>query len=329
MKKKKVILSYDYELFFGDRSGTVQKSLIEPTNQLLDAMDAAGLKGNFFVDWLMLKYLHLEKDKQAQNNYAAIVEQLHDIVRRGHRIELHIHPHWVDAKYNGDGTWNFDDFRHYSLSSFSPSEITQMFCDGVELLTSIALKVDPNYQIVAFRAGGWAIQPFEMLREGFSKNNLLVEASVAVGMYGKHCHSEYDFRKAPNKDFYRFDDDVCIEKKNGKYLEVPITCFERKFINKVFDKLTNLFTDYLHVVTDGTHYRISEQNERVHTPKNERGMIGFRMSPINIWIYLYRLNRHVLCFLHHPKDQTKASTMCIRMLGKVANSVLYKDLITK
>ena len=36
--KKRIILSYDYELFFGDRSGTVQKSLIEPTNQLLDAM---------------------------------------------------------------------------------------------------------------------------------------------------------------------------------------------------------------------------------------------------------------------------------------------------
>ena len=43
-KKKKIILSFDYELFFGDKSGTVQKTLIEPTNALLDTMDKAGLK---------------------------------------------------------------------------------------------------------------------------------------------------------------------------------------------------------------------------------------------------------------------------------------------
>jgi len=39
MFNKKVILSYDYELFFGDRSGTVQKSLMEATNLLLAKMD--------------------------------------------------------------------------------------------------------------------------------------------------------------------------------------------------------------------------------------------------------------------------------------------------
>ena len=36
MKKKKIILSYDYELFFGDKSGTVKKTLIEPTNLILE-----------------------------------------------------------------------------------------------------------------------------------------------------------------------------------------------------------------------------------------------------------------------------------------------------
>ena len=108
--KKRIILSYDYELFFGDRSGTVQKSLIEPTNQLLDAMDSVGFKGNFFIDWQMIKYLSMEDDNRCKQDYDAIVNQLKDIVHRGHRIELHIHPHWVDAKYNGDGTWNFNQF---------------------------------------------------------------------------------------------------------------------------------------------------------------------------------------------------------------------------
>ena len=183
--KKRIILSYDYELFFGDRSGTVQKSLIEPTNQLLDAMDSVGFKGNFFIDWQMIKYLSMEDDNRCKQDYDAIVNQLKDIVHRGHRIELHIHPHWVDAKYNGDGTWNFNEFEHYSLNSFTKDEITEMFVGGTNLLESIAREVEPDYKIVAFRAGGWAVQPFDMLKEGFIKAGIKVEASVAVGVYTK------------------------------------------------------------------------------------------------------------------------------------------------
>lgn len=54
MGKRKVIFSYDYELFFGVRSGTVRKTLIEPTSLLLDGMERCGAKGNFFVDCSML-----------------------------------------------------------------------------------------------------------------------------------------------------------------------------------------------------------------------------------------------------------------------------------
>ena len=65
------------------------------------------------------------------SDYNLIVSQLKDIVRRGHRIELHIHPHWVNAKYNNDGTWDFSDYSHYSLNSFSQEEIMQMFVEGL------------------------------------------------------------------------------------------------------------------------------------------------------------------------------------------------------
>ena len=48
--QKRILLSFDYELFFGIRSGTVYNTLIVPTNKLLDFMDLYNLKGNFFVD---------------------------------------------------------------------------------------------------------------------------------------------------------------------------------------------------------------------------------------------------------------------------------------
>lgn len=278
----------------------------------------------------MIKYLSMEDDNRCKQDYDAIVNQLKDIVHRGHRIELHIHPHWVDAKYNGDGTWNFNEFEHYSLNSFTKDEITEMFVGGTNLLESIAREVEPDYKIVAFRAGGWAVQPFDMLKEGFIKAGIKVEASVAVGVYGKNLHSQYDFRIAPNKDLYRFDDDVCREVHNGAYIEVPITCFERKFINKVFDKLTNLTTNWLAFITDGTHVRKEDMEENsagVFNSLTQRGMLGFRMCPLNSPLYVIELGHYITCFLHHPKDQTKASAMCIKMLSFVSKSITYKDIV--
>lgn len=43
-----IILSYDYEIFFGDKSGTIEKTLIVPTNFLLNKMDELEIKGNIF-----------------------------------------------------------------------------------------------------------------------------------------------------------------------------------------------------------------------------------------------------------------------------------------
>lgn len=97
MKKKKVIFSYDYELFFGIMSGTVQKTLIEPTNLLLDCMESVSARGNFFIDYLMFECLEKLSDERAKSDLKLMKEQVKDMVRRGHRIELHLHPHWIDA----------------------------------------------------------------------------------------------------------------------------------------------------------------------------------------------------------------------------------------
>ena len=180
--KKTIILTYDYELFFGDHSGTVSKTLIEPTNLLLEQFEKSNLKATFFVDYLMIKYLGLNTDERSRSDLHLIQEQLKDIIRRGHRIELHIHPHWVDAKYNGDGTWNYCNFSHYSLNSFTEEEIIKMFVEGCEILHLLARSVEPDYKIVAFRAGGWAVQPFSLLKKAFLSADIRIDSSVSYGI---------------------------------------------------------------------------------------------------------------------------------------------------
>lgn len=71
---EKLILSYDYELFFGDKSGTVQKTLIEPTKHLLDSFRKTHLRANFFIDYLMLKNLKEVNDAYTSNKDIALIE---------------------------------------------------------------------------------------------------------------------------------------------------------------------------------------------------------------------------------------------------------------
>lgn len=329
-RRKKVILSYDYELFFGDKSGTVQKSLIEPTNKILEAMESVGFHGNFFVDWQMLKYLNEENTERTISDYNLIVTQLKDIVRRGHRIELHIHPHWVDAKYNGDGTWDFSEFRHYSLNSFSEDEIINMFVEGTNLLESIAKDVDPQYKIIAFRAGGWAVQPFDKLKQAFVKVGIKIDSSVMCNAFAVYGDSQFDFRGAPRnkRGLYRFEDNVCVENELGSFLEVPISNVSQTFVFKVLRRLSSLFWGIPYCITDGSHVRAAN-TERGDTNLNK--MISLTFSFVNPFLICFnqiRVGSGICCYIDHPKDFTGNTCLAIKALSKTCKkSMSYYELI--
>lgn len=329
MIKKKVVLSFDYELFFGDKSGTVSKSLIEPTNSILNAMDSVGFKGNFFVDWQMLKYLSKEDDNRTQKDLSLIVNQLKDIVKRGHRIELHIHPHWVDAKYKGDGIWDFSDFRHYSLDSFCEGEIVKMIEEGTSLLSSIAKEVDPCYQLCAFRAGGWAVQPFDKIKSGLRSAGIFIDSSVMPGVHIKTDYSECDFTSAPAplQGWYRFNDNVCIEDKYGDFCEIPITRAKNGILRRIIAKLSRNLVKYdFTSLTDGTHTRINDKPDVWQSTTNGTICTLSKRAPYVIPLLILEDKKELFCFIDHPKDFTKYTCSNLKLLSRFSSSVLYVDL---
>ncbi len=338
---KKAILSFDYELFFGKKSGTVLNSIVTPTKLLMDAMECSGFRGNFFVDYLMFKELEKLNDKRAATDLKMLKDQIHEIIQRGHRIELHLHPHWINAKYNGDGTWDFSDFTHYSLSSFNNDEIVDMFINGTNYLTSLAREIDPDYRMCAFRAGGWSVQPFEKIKDAFLKSGITIDSSAAFGMYNFLDNSSYDFRNIPRTETYKFNDDVSTAVADGPFLEVPITTFhlpsflyfhDRRFWSK------NRFRHY----ADGTHERV-KQNSYVQQKRksvferiidkikpSKRNMLTFTyLSPFSLMYVRYFVGGNIHCYIDHPKDLTDATLLGIYgMKGKYEN-LMYIDLIKK
>ena len=330
-KIKKIIFSFDYELFFGVKSGTVQKTLIEPTNLLLDCMESVGAKGNFFIDYLMFERLEKLIDERAKSDLKMIKDQVRDMVRRGHRIELHLHPHWIDAVYNGDGTWNYSDFTHYSLYSLGKEEVARQFREGTAYLTKLAREVDPDYQICAFRAGGWTIQPFEIVKDCFKENGIAIDSSVMQGTYSKNQYSKFDFRDAPDKDFYHFSNDVCVEEKKGEFLEVPITVYYRTFFLKVVEKIGRFLYKKKQCITDGTHDRpdlLVLKKKDLFTSVPTSFSMSNRIPLIADW--LFRLSNHILItIIDHPKDFTENDLHLIKRYMKRAESTSYFNILKR
>lgn len=327
MKKKSIILSFDYELFFGFHSGTVMKSIIEPTNLLLDSMERNGLHGNFFIDYLMFKYLELIQEQCAQNDLKLLKGQVRDMVRRGHRIELHLHPHWIDAKYNGDGTWNYSNFTHYSLSSLDEDTIIGMFKEGADYLNALAREEIPDYTICAFRAGGWAVQPFDKIRRGFLAAGIKIDSSVAAGMYGSNQYSYFDFTSAPQSESWSFENDVCKEHDGGQFIEIPITTVKRTLFNKITDLLMRKATSKLTKITDGTHDRSDIATKKKQKISNNCMMTFSGHSPLTVVLNLLSIKSSLCVLIDHPKDFTLSNKLSIQWLGRLMTSTTYKDYL--
>lgn len=332
MKKKKIILSFDYELFFGDEPGTVQKSLLEPTASLMEAMEYAGAKATFFVDYLMLKYM-LQESESTKREAEMIISQLKDMVRRGHRIELHLHPHWVDAKYR-EGKWDFSDFSHYCLNSFPKEEITRMFVEGTQFLENIAREVQPDYKIIAFRAGGWAILPFSVMREGFEKAGIIVDSSIMKGSVIHAYGYDLDFTNTPEKGVYKFYEDVLKEDTKGQFIEAQISSFQFNLITSYLrDFYFRFHRDAFIRLADGTHNRKND----VRTPPAKlskwqrlHGVVPFGLAVLPGFLLNYEISRSKLDYvviISHPKDIMNITCPNIRRMKGKYTFCTYKDIL--
>ena len=72
-----IYLTYDYELFFGSPTGSAEKCIIEPTEEIRKIAKDTGVKMVFFVDVGYLIRLDYYKDafKQAKSDFD-LVDQI-------------------------------------------------------------------------------------------------------------------------------------------------------------------------------------------------------------------------------------------------------------
>lgn len=213
-----IFLTYDYELFFGEPTGSVDKCIIEPTNLLRAIADRTGVKMVFFIDVGYLKKLNefsllypiVEVERQQ------VMDQIAQLVKEGHDCQLHIHPHWEDSVHDGSN-WQMKTDR-YKLDDFSDEQIENIVIEYRDILFNITQK-----PVTSFRAGGWCLQPFDRVKTVFQKIGIKLDSTVFPDGKFTAGNYYYDFSNSPKKSCWKFSDDLIKEVSDGVFWEYPIS----------------------------------------------------------------------------------------------------------
>ncbi|MDC7996785.1 hypothetical protein [Gilvibacter sediminis] len=214
-----IFITLDYELFFGNQTGTVSACVIKPTQELLKILDPLKIKATFYVDAGYLMALERQKDEfpQLAADYDLIAGQIRDLSVNGHAIQLHIHPHWEDSFYKQDG-WDINTSR-YRLADFSEEQVLEIVTRYHQILSRIS-----GMPCSSYRAGGWSAQPFEPIGKALLANGIKRDSTAFPGGYYNSEDQFYDFRNIEDyTTHYRFSEDPNVPESEGTFEEIPIS----------------------------------------------------------------------------------------------------------
>jgi len=319
---KKILLTYDYELFLGSDSGDLYNTLINPTEKILEMLNKYQAKGLFFIDaTFLLTIRNLEC-------FDKVKKQIQSMVISGHDIGLHIHSHWLDAKLVDNCRWQFNEYRYFRLHNLEDKDLEKLIKDCYKILSIIVYEVKKDYNIETFRAGGWSIQPFKKLNCIFRDIGIRYDFSVLPDMVNddrpKHY---YDFRNFPNKDIWQFNDDISKEDNNGYFTAISNTVFNMN----IFDLIKNkkIIKNYK-IVGDGRgagkKKSFFEQLKRVRW--NVKQILSSDGIDINIFIkYISTLDKRIFVYVSHPKLFSDNSFEVLEYICKNFYCINYNKLV--
>ncbi|MBI4947152.1 MAG: hypothetical protein HY840_12225 [Bacteroidetes bacterium] len=296
---KKILLSFDYEPYLGAKSGTAARCLLQPTNALRTILNKYNAQSVFFVDILYL--LNLKKYSESNNDITAIIDQLKTLYAEGRYIFPHIHPHWIDAVYLEDKKeFSLNDLSHYSLNKLKKDKINSLFAESIKFLQEIGI----SYTKWGYRAGGWCIQPFSLIKDIFIAKDVYFDFSVLPGYKNIHVDQAFDYSMVTWNAPYWFSDAVETQDVKGAFIEFPIYTIK---ISQIAETKDRFVRKYLWKIGDrGWGDGISAKTS-AHTIIFDKEMMAIEILNISkLRGYKeYVQNEEYMHWLSHPKMFTR------------------------
>lgn len=244
-----IIFTLDWEIH-GNGSGLFEDYAHFPTAEMLKVFDKNGAKLTIMAEmwhyWAMKNYPDI-----FQKEINLFETQLKQAIETGHDVQLHLHPQWMDAKYeNGEWAVPFDK-EHIALLCNSYEESYKFLKRGKTDLETLLKPINADYSCIGFRAGFFQLQPSIHVLKALSELGYLSDTSVAKGMVVHDNLRDLDYSDAvshylPWKADY---DNVSKSSEQSIILEFPV-CSPYNYLPPRFEKykgdrrLVNLIADF-------------------------------------------------------------------------------------
>jgi hypothetical protein len=242
-----ILYSADYELFLGGNYCNETEVLIKPTNNLLDLFDNLKIPITLFADiFSILRY----KEQNLFNFPDNAENQLKDAIRRGHDVQSHVHPHWNFTQMEGNNyKVNLDYFLLGNLDNNREllySKIRNYLITSRIYLNDLLRQVNNNYNCIAFRSGGYGLQPnSNIVIKALIDSGFIIDSSIVPEFILKTNVNSIEFSIVPKMANYYLDYDLITPSAVNKGIfEIPIASCKFNLIDHSFyqiDMLSKLF----------------------------------------------------------------------------------------
>jgi len=272
-----IILSIDYEIF-GDGSGSMNACMVKPLDKMLALSSQYNALLSIFAETMEIKALQASKHFKVEAD--AVCQQLQSASKNGHDVQLHLHPQWQDAGFSGDQL-NPLNTEKWRIGNLAKDETTQLIKEGKQWLEQLIRPICEDYQCVAFRAGGWCIQPSQAIIESLQENDIALDSTVAPGAKSTSKADWFDFSKAPqNKAYWKADNDVMKPATKGIY-ELPIATGRIGLFNHLRIILDNMSHDSLAPDCSGSYSIPGVKDSRLLSKFRKLSNLGHVMLDIS------------------------------------------------
>jgi hypothetical protein len=308
MIEKQILLTFDYELFLGKYSGTVERCLLAPTYQLQRVLKHHQLEAVFFIDTTYIYRLkQLSKDNTiVANDLRNIISQLKLLAEDGHFLFHHFHPHWLDALYDETtNQWDCSNHTRFALSHLKIEEISDLIDFSTDFLKSL-YPIDQVPAYFGFRAGGLYSQPFERLALLFKQKKIKYDFSVLKGAQSQQSTFSFDYTQALyiKENNYHFEFNNTVVDTMGYFVEFSMSNFSMSFFQRIMNSIY-----YRLNVRKLAWKRFGDGNSSGNTIQRGKNDFSSKetfsielLNKVKAFYYFFNLKRHSsIHLISHPK----------------------------
>ena len=219
-------LTHDWELR-GDGSGDIEQIQFAPLRRLLEIYAKFGARTTILPD--VMQQLAFRHEQTAHPELQPLADSwdqhLREAFLQHHDIQLHLHPQWLNARYE-KGRWH--PHGDWSILNYDRDTAYAMVASGKGYLETLLQPIDSSYRCLAWRAGALAAAPSDHLFQSLASLGIELDVSIAGGVFVDNDELQLDYRNCEEGflPFYpRMEDARRVSDQPGPIVCVPLNHF--------------------------------------------------------------------------------------------------------